>query len=344
MRRAIALLLLVLLSPACASRSSESLAASETPGTDAVAQLDSVTWPSSPRAVDALLQRLPDRIAGHERMSQPFGGLAATYGGKNPNAADIFMVAMSLADEGVSTPVGDRLAQLRSMMADSSGVQEKASSPGGDTSSAYVAYEGPVSPNRPDDIRYALDWIPPEGTWLYIVGAKDAADRDAAVLAMIEAAKGTGTPAQPTAPLGLDQVAWPTDPAGAQALLARMPSSIAGLPISSQRQDFVAYGAASNGAEPVQIVLLTSGPGEDIVAVQFAAIGMGYPVLKVESQNEHPSSAMVWFEAKVGPPAPGGSIAYAISWAPTDGTVAYAVVAETPELRSEVVAAMASVT
>ena len=74
-----------------------------------------------------------------------------------------------------------------------------------------------------------------------------------------------------------------------------------------------------------------------------ASIGMGYPVLKVESQNEHPSSTMVWFEAKVGPPAPGGSIAYAISWAPTDGTVAYAVVAGTPELRSEVVAAMAGV-
>jgi len=270
--------------------------------------------------------------------------LGATYGSPNFNKADIMMYAMTLDEAGIATPVGDPLAELRSMMSDAS-VKEESSSPGGDGRSAYVAATAPVNPNKPTDLTHVIDWIPPQQTWLYMVGAKDGNDRDAALLAMIEAAKSSGTPTSPeTAPLGLGEVAWPRDAAGAKALLATMPDSIAGL--RKGQIDYgtsLTYGDDTAGNEPIQIVVSPI-PGshlKDIAIMPFAMIGMGYPVLKIESSNDDPTSEFVWFEAKVGPPTPGGTGGYAIAWAPMDGGVAYAVITQTTELRAAVVEAMA---
>ena len=345
MTRAVAFLVVAALFTACSSNSAAPSASSNSSAPEALANLDSVTWPSTRADVLALYRRMPAKIGDHDLVQFGMSSLGATYGSPNPGKADVMTYAMTTEEAGIQTPAADRLGELRRMLSDAPNAKEEASSAGGGDASAYLAMVAPMNPNRPADVRHMIYWIPPDQSWMYVVGAKDTDDRDAALTAMIEAAAASGsTVIPPVAPLGLDSVRWPTDAGAAKEMLATMPATVAGLAKGPVRNGSVAYGDGVRGSEPIQVMIspVPSDHTIDIAQMPAVMIGMGYPVKKVESGNDDPKTPLAWFEAEVGPPAPGMTGGYAISWAPTDGAVVYAVIAQTAELRSATVEAMAA--
>lgn len=344
MTRSVLLLSLALILSACSGGTSPAPASSST--SDAIAQIDSVTWPSSQQDVLGLFRRMPDRIGQHDLIDMGASTLGATYGSSDPGAADIVVYAMPLRELGIPASPADPLAELRKAVGTTPGMREESSSAGGDGLSASFAATAPVDPRTPNDLRHVIAWMPPEQKWVYLISAKDMDDRDAAVAAMIGAAKGTGSVSPPVAPLGLGEISWPKDSAGAKALLASMPDQVAGLPKNDPMYGGTAltYGDGTSGNEPIQILAsgIPAGHRQEIATMPYATIGMGFPVKQVESSNDDPATPLVWFEATVGSPSPGGSGGYAIAWASMDGSVVYVVVTKNGPQRVAAVEAMAA--